>query len=61
MNINEGTLQEDGYNEQYAEEQFIRSCAYKGLSCDWEICEYYQSMGLAKTSSHSILQIQGNQ
>ena len=57
MIINAGTLQEDDYNEQHAEEQFIRSCAYKGLSSDREVCEYYQHVGMAQTSVHSILQV----
>lgn len=56
--INEGTLQEDGYNEQHTEKQYIRSCAYKGLSSNTEICEYYQSMGVAETGSYPILQVQ---
>ena len=55
--INEGTLQEDGYNEQYAEEQSIRLAMSKGLSSDREICEYYQHLGMEQTSVYPILQI----
>lgn len=58
MIINAGTLQEDDYNEQHAEEQSIRSCAYKGLSCNRELCEYYSQLGMAQTSPHIVLQVQ---
>ena len=56
--INEGTLQEDGYNEQYAEEVIIRSNLGKGLSEDLEVCSYYEFVGVAQTGSHRVLQIQ---
>lgn len=58
MITNAGTLQEDDYNEQHAEEQSIRSCASKGLSSDREVCEYYQQLGMAQTSPHIVLQVQ---
>ena len=55
--INAGTLQEDGYNEQYAEEALARSNSYKGISSCSEVCEYYQHVGLAQTGTHKLLQI----
>lgn len=57
MIINAGTLQEDDYNEQHAEEQSIRSCASKGLSSDREVCSYYQYVGVEQTGVHNVLQV----
>lgn len=55
--INAGTLQEDGYNEQYAEEALDRSNSYKGISSCGEICSYYQFVGVEQTGSYKLLQI----
>jgi hypothetical protein len=57
MIINAGTLQEDDYNEQHAEEQSIRSCASKGLSSDREVLQYYTQLGMAQTGAYNVLQV----